>query len=189
MADLSALLSLLVAAVPVQDYLPCEPGTTIVYRWEPVSAPPAPARELTRTDRVEGSEGRYCSIRRTAAASDGREGDVYVLERLSDRVLDAGWAGALTAFRSPLLRAPLEHGRRWRFNRVDYRVQVVPSIRTPAGVFRSVIQVTAQSIPAGEFHAVRTYARHVGLIEDRRSEGRWVAIRIRSPSKKRKKGR
>ena len=172
------------SAMPVQEFLPCARGLRIEYHWQPIDGgKTAPDVVNTRVDHIEGQKGRLCFIRRTTF-DDGKkaDSDVYVVEHLTDRVLDAGWRGALTAFRAPLLRAPLSDGQRWRFNRVNYRVERLSrGFKTPAGRFDSAVRIHASSIPKGEYHAIRTYVRGVGLVEDRREQGAWIAVKIHRP--------
>ncbi len=197
-------------ALAVQDFLPCRPGTSIEYQWHDEADSPQP---VFRADEVLTEKGRLCFIRMRTwrgrrEADQPSSDDVYVLERLPDRILDAGWKDSMTAFRAPLLRSPIESGRRWRFNRVDYRVELVedglpPSVRAAVrvglpstggaadGAGRRVpgrgpvrpdpvaaIRVEATSIPAGHYHAVRTYVRGIGLVKDERLKGAWIAVKV-----------
>ena len=173
------LAALMMGSPAAGDYLPCRLNMTIEYRWFGADGRPTAS---TRTDRVQKQQGTLCFIRRTLEDPKGRHEAVYVLEILPDRVLEAGWAGELTAFRAPLIRSPIEDQKRWRFNRVDYALSPLKAGHaTEAGRFDSVIRVVAESVPRGAFRATRFYARGVGLIEDRRAEGRWVATRIHEP--------
>lgn len=174
----------LVGAPSVQDFLPCTAGQAIVYRWYDAGGRNT---RITRTDRIEGQRGRLCFVRRqTREAGRVTDTDVYVLEMLADRILDAGWQGALTAFRAPLLRAPLNDKHRWLFNRVEYRVEHLKhGWKTPAGSFKTAIRVHANSVPRGMFSAARVYAHGVGVIEEHLSTGKWVAIIVLPPRSER----
>ena len=169
------------SAPSVLDYWPCHSGWVYEYVWKSVDGATTAFR---RTDRIQRQRGRFCYVRRTAPATETpvtpAQDDVFVMERLPDRILDAGWADTMTAFRAPLLRAPLADGQRWLFNRVEYRVRADKGgVMTPIGQLWGVIRVHAESVPAGAFRAVRTYAPGIGLIEDRRLDGTWKLIAIR----------
>ena len=163
-------------ATSLPGLLPCEPGQRRTYRWQD-----ADGRNTAslRTEQVERRQGRLCFVRRTSRRGDlVVEDDVYVLEYLRDRVLDAGWQGQTTAFRPPRLRAPLKDGQKWRFNRVEYRLDTLPHGHTTfAGHFPFAIRVRADSVPRGRFWATYVYAPDVGLIEERVKDGAWILVR------------
>ena len=170
-------LVLLANGGTVHDFIPCRVGLEITYRWSDDRGDPT---EAYRVDRVLEKTGRMCWRRRTTL--EGQRvvaADVFALEHLPDRILNAGWRGSVTAFRPPVLRAPIQNGKKWRFNRMEYRLETLrDGHRTPAGHFASAVRVRAESIPKGVFRGQSVYARNIGLIEERLRDGRWVAIRI-----------
>ena len=168
-------LALAVTSPPLQDYLPCTPGLAITYRWTGNDG-----QTDTRIDTVEGARGRLCFVRRR----QGHDRDTFVREMLQDRILDAGWRDAMTAFRAPLLRGPLVDGHQWRFNRVEYRLKVLSNVATSVGRFRDAVQVHANSVVPGAYQSVRTYVPQIGLIEERRPHGIWKAVKVAQPPRK-----
>ncbi|MEO1338725.1 MAG: hypothetical protein AAFV29_23990 [Myxococcota bacterium] len=177
MMNLAVWLLWLGSTPSVQAFLPCHLDRVIEYRWYEAGGRKT---KVTRSDRVLERKDSLCFIERTTHHADGTSAsDVFVLEHLAHRVLDAGWKGQLTAFRAPLLQSPLRDGAEWRFNRVVYRLRMWPQgVQVPAGHYPDVIRVDARSVTPGHFHAVRTYARNIGLLEDRRPEGAWVAFSV-----------
>ncbi|MEM7676275.1 MAG: hypothetical protein AAF449_09755 [Myxococcota bacterium] len=174
---LFGLWALSSATSSVQDFLPCDTGRVIEYRWHEADGR---GTKVVRTDRVLEYRKSLCFVERTTRDPDhAQSSDIFVREYQHQRVLDAGWKGQLTAFRAPLLQGPLQQGRQWRFNRVQYRLHVWPQgVQIPAGHYPDVIRVDVRSVIPGRYRAVRTYARNIGLIEDRRPEGAWVAFSV-----------
>ncbi len=173
---LALLMVTSTAVTSLSTLLPCTPGQQRTYRWLDAAGQNT---DWSRTERTQRRKGRFCFVRRMSRKGDQLvDDDVYVLEYLRDRILDAGWKGQTTAFRPPRLRVPLQDGQRWRFNRVEYRLDTLPDGHTtPAGHFPFVIRVRAESIPRGRFWATYVYAPGIGLIEERVKEGAWILVR------------
>lgn len=175
---ISALLSLVTAAVPVADFFPCEAGHTVEYRLSDGSK---------WTDVVRGPHEERsfeCIVDRRIVDADGAaRTEAWVFERTKDRVSDAGWAGMVTAFRPPLLVAPLTAKKSWRFNRTTYVVEADDArVTVPAGTFDHCVIVSQRPTKGGAIVARSTYAPRVGLIRVEREGQVREATRV-SPAK------
>lgn len=141
------------------------------------------------TDTVRGPRKKRateCIVDRATKTPKGIAKDAWVFEVLEDRVAEAGWLGALTAFRAPLLKSPLELKRTWHFNRTTYEVVERGPCRVRAGKY--ALCVTIETKPAdGSAPAVRsTYAKGVGLVRVVKGDEVREAIRVsevRAPKK------
>lgn len=146
----------------VSRFLPCKPGLHLRY------ASTRGDQALSAVDeRIlgQGREPHTCEIeRRTTRAGAPARVEVYAIEHLPDRVANAGWVDTPTAFRPPLLVAPLTVGRRWHFNRSDFSVLALgESIVTPAGTFTDTVRVEERASDSS-FHSERVYAAGIGLV-------------------------
>lgn len=168
---------------PADAYLPCLPGLSIEYRLTVGGEPRAEVREVVRG---RGDEPRLCVIeRRTIYAGGAREDTAWAREHLPDRISNAGWAELPVAFRPPLLKAPLEKGRRWHFNRTDFEIaESGGAVTVAAGKFEPVV-VVEERASDGPHVARNTYARGVGLILRVRGAERMEASSVHLPDPRR----
>jgi hypothetical protein len=162
----------------VSRFFPCEPGLRIVYaerrRGEDTG--------VRRTETVVGPGALpgTCLLERT------REGpglspsrDPWLLEHLPDRVAIAGWAATPTLFRPPILKAPLEPGQAWAFDRQRWRVlEAGVRVRVPAGVFDGCVVVEDVALEGGPHRARVTYAPGVGPVNVEANGEQRVALRV-----------
>lgn len=178
-----AILLLVQAALPATStaspalYLPCTPGLTIEYA-------PTGGRQRTETVRGAGALPSTCVIDRETRGEDGKvEHEAWLREILPDRISNAGWADQPVAFRTPMLKAPLEAGRRWHFNTTDFVIRAVGErVSVAAGVFDGCVRVDERT--ADGKHAVSSvYAPGVGLILAESPGGRLEAARVGKPGK------
>lgn len=163
----------------VSRFLPCRPGLSVRYRstrGEQVGA------AIEERILGQGREPHTCEIeRRTARSSGPARVEVYAIEHLPDRVANAGWVDTPTAFRPPLLIAPLAVGQRWHFNRSDFRVLAQgESIVTPAGTFTDTVRVEERASDSS-FHSERVYAAGIGLVLYTQGAERLEALSVSVP--------
>jgi hypothetical protein len=183
---LLAVLALVAGAGPgalpapgaVSGLHPCEPGLRVTYAVE------RDERD-TGARRVEmvlgpGEPAGTCLLERTREAP-GRapSRETWLLEHLPDRVAVAGWAEAPTLFRPPILKAPLEPGRAWTFERQRWRVVAVGArVTVPAGTFEGCVVVEDEALEAGAHRGRVTYAPGVGPVVVEVGRERRVAIAV-----------
>lgn len=167
------LLSLAIVTAQPADFFPCEPGHTIEYRlsngttWKDVVRGPHDERKTE------------CVVDRTVVEKGASREEAWVFERTEGRVADAGWLDATTAFRPPLLVAPIETGKSWQFNRTRYTIESVDAkVTTKAGTFEGCVVVAER--PAGMDRVISrtTYAPGVGLIRVERGDQVREATRV-----------
>ncbi len=172
------MIALLLLAQAPADFFPCTPGLAIEYRLADAEGKVTGSR--VDTVRGPGKQPNTCVYDRLERQGDREDKDAWVLERLSDRVLNAGWLSMMTAFRPPLLMAPLEQGRRWHFDRVDYRVMEAGSRRTIGGqTFGPCVRVHERATDDSGHHGESTYCAGLGLVEYIGPKRHQVAIRVR----------
>lgn len=177
------LLGLLAGAPPSPAaLLPCTPGLAVTYRVEEGGRDTG----VRITDLVRGPREKdgLCvldreTLRPGRPEPNQRERDAFARELLPDRVLNAGWLSTLMAFRPPLLVAPLEVGRTWRFNRVEYRVAAVePRCAVPAGSFGRCVRVEERALDESGHQANVLYAEGVGPVRVERGARVQLAERV-----------
>jgi hypothetical protein len=166
---------------PLHRYMPCATGLAVHYRFERVENDIVRAIGATMTDVVEGP-GKMpatCVIERTLVRADGsKEVDRWMLEMQADHISAAGSVDQPLAFRPPLLRAPVERGKKWRFNTTDYEIlDADETVEVPAGRFKGCVRVHERSRD-GKHEAVHVYAPDVGLILHVSGTERYVAVRV-----------
>ncbi len=169
-----SILSLAIVAAAPADFFPCEPGHTIEYRL---------SNGATWTDVVRGPHPKRkseCVVDRKIVEKGGdTRKEAWVFERTEGRVADAGWLDATTAFRPPLLVAPLEAGETWQFNRTRYTVEATDAkVTVKAGNFEGCVVIAER--PAGMDRVVSrtTYAPRVGLVRVERGDQVREATRV-----------
>lgn len=179
------LVGILAGSPSVGDLWPCVKGVGLEYA-------------LTRDGRRLGTTvadvalgprpGGLCALERTTRAK-GRPArtETLMVERLKDRLLWAGEAGQLTAFRPPLVKGPLRVGTKWSFAGVRYRITAVDAVvESPAGRFTGGVRVEGRSLEAGAHHEVTVYVPGVGPVLRETNGLRWVPIRrLRAGPRKR----
>ncbi len=163
----------------VSRFLPCTIGLRVQYRSTRDGQALASIEERPRG---QGRELHTCEIERRTTRGEGpAKLEVYAIEHLPDRVANAGWVDTPTAFRPPLLVAPLVVGRRWHFNRSDFRVLTLgESIVTPAGTFTDTVRVEERASD-GTFHSERVYAAGIGLVLYTQGADRLEALSVSVP--------
>ena len=178
----------ILAVLPPVKYLPCTPGLELRYRIEQdgkdtrsrITDRIRGLREVNARARHPGFEQTtgLCIIdRKTEFGDDPPRDDAYALEVLSDRVSSAGWVSQLVALRTPLLKAPLESGARWRFGAVEFRIVANrETMEVPAGRFEQVLIVEERAMDGAPYRARTAYAPGIGMI--RREEGGRVRLLI-----------
>ena len=172
---------LLVAAPSVGALWPCAPGLSVTYQVERGGVDTG--ERVTET--VEGLDrSGLCRVVQVTLHPDRRaEREAFAYEHLPDRVSYAGYADTPTAFRPPLLRAPLEPGRGWTFQGVAYRVDAVGlRVETPAGRVEGCVRVTEAALGGGARRAEVVYAPGVGRVIRVADGVRWVATKISRPA-------
>lgn len=155
-----------VAAPPApSDFMPCTPGLSVTFAFYDAAGQDRGVRQVDRV-RGLGKAPRTCVIDQETRYADGRvEKDAWVREHLEDRILNAGWLSSMTAFRPPLLVAPLTTGQRWVFNRTAFSIaEIGTTFDVPAGTFDGCLRVVESSMPPGAHSAWLVYAPGVGLI-------------------------
>lgn len=171
-------LGLLAGAPPSVGALwPCTPGLRLRYRVTKAGEDTG----LRITDTVRGPLGRRLCVvdRRTEAPGRAAVEDAFVLERHEDQILYAGPEGSLTAFRPPVIRAPLEPGAAWIFNEVRYIVQAVDTkVETPAGAFEGCVRIRERSRVVGAHRGEVVYAPGIGPIVKVSGAARTVLERV-----------
>ncbi|MCA9553073.1 MAG: hypothetical protein KC933_23755 [Myxococcales bacterium] len=180
----TVLWALLLAAPPaVGDLWPCTPDLAITYRVERDGKDSGV--RITETVKGQGAMG-LCRVEQVTLHPGGKtETESFVYEHLPDRVAYAGYADAPTAFRPPLLKAPLEAGKQWTFHKVVYRVEAAgETIKTPAGTFPGCVRVSEAALAPGGRRAEATYAPGVGPVLRVTPGQRWVALEVRRPEAK-----
>lgn len=171
----------------VDPWLPCKPGLTITYA---LSTNGVERATVIETVRGRGAEPRLCVIDRRITYSSGEvETTAWAREHLPDRVANAGWADMPTAFRPPLIKAPIKKGAKWHFNRADHEIAGVGSpLTTRAGTFRDVVRIEVRALiedpsaekgSKGPLVSEQFYARDVGLVLSVRGEERMEAVLVR----------
>jgi hypothetical protein len=176
-------LALLAAAPPDPRALfPCTPGLAVTYALER-SGQDTGARR-TETVKGPGRAPRTCLLeRRDSGPGRAEQVDAWLLEHLPDRVANAGWAATPTAFRPPLLKAPLEVGRSWTFESQLWRVEAVGErVVVPAGTFDGCVVVEERSLEGAEHRARVVYAPGVGPVLVETRTWRRVAVRVTRPA-------
>jgi hypothetical protein len=178
--DLALGLLLAAAPPPVEALWPCAEGLSVTYRLERAGADTG--QRVTETVRGPGPTG-LCQLEQVTLHPDGRRTvEAFVYEHLPDRIAFAGYADAPTAFRPPLLKAPLEAGRGWTFHEVAYRVEAVAlTVETPAGTFRDAVKISERALKGGTHRAEAVYAPGVGPVLRVQGAVRWVALEVRRP--------
>ncbi len=163
----------------VERFLPCAAGLTVVYATEG-------GGRVTERVRGPGGEPNGCVVERTV----GREGDTkprpstpYLREHLPMKISYAGELDMPLAFRPPLLRGPLEKGRRWRFNTTRYEIEASGLTQAvKAGTFADCVRIRETS-EDGSWTLTRVYAPSVGLILSEGSGGRLEALSVSGKQK------
>jgi hypothetical protein len=179
------MFALLLLAAPPSAYLPCQAGLSIEYKVEP-----AGGAAFSMTETVQPSSPKMCLLEQTVRSISGRtEVNVFARELLEDRVLNAGYAELILAFRPPLLVAPIERGKKWRYQTTDYEIEGagVPC-EVPGGKFEDCVRVRERSRD-GKHEATSVYARDVGLVMYESRDRRIRATRIVRPDSKKTSGR
>jgi hypothetical protein len=168
-----AILLTLFATPPSAYYLPCTPGHSIEYRLssgstviDTVRGPRQKRPAECVVDRVSMKEGKVTSK------------DAWVFEVLADRVAEAGWLGATTAFRPPLLVAPLAPAQTWHFNRTDYVVALRGACTVKAGRFADCVTIDARPADREGPRTRSVYAKGVGLVRVEKGGEVREAIRV-----------
>ncbi len=170
------------ATSALTEYLPCTIGLSIEYTDRPRSGASGPKLEMTETIRGPGKEPRTCIIDRVVQKPDGqKEKDAWMREMLPDRIANAGWVDRPVAFRTPLIRAPIQAGKRWHFNTTDFEIKDVDAtIEVAAGKFERCLRVTERSTD-GAHEASSIYAPKVGLILYESKSRRVEAVKVMMP--------
>ncbi|MEQ8274463.1 MAG: hypothetical protein RMA76_45205 [Deltaproteobacteria bacterium] len=163
----------LVGAAPA-DFFPCEKGHTIEYRL---------SNGATWTDVVRGPHPKRaveCVVDRAVVEKDDKKrSEAWVFERTKDRVSDAGWLDTMTAFRPPLLVAPLTAGKSWQFNRTRYTVeQADAKVTVKAGTFTGCVVVAERPVGLDRVISRSTYAPGFGLVRVERGDQVREAVRV-----------
>lgn len=171
------LLSLVVGAPPIADLWPCTPGHGITYRVERGGQD----TQIRITETVRGPKaGGLCVLDRVVHRPNGsKTKEAFLLEVLPDRILYAGFLETPTAFRPPLVKAPLHRRSAWTFHRVRYVVQEVgTTFDTPAGTFANCVRVSEADMKGDEHHGYTVYAPKVGPIVKVTKGTKMVAERV-----------
>lgn len=169
------------ATVALQRYMPCTVGLTIEYEILPVENAVKTARRarMIETIRGPGKEPSTCVIDRRTIRPEGTEvKEAWAREHLPDRITNAGFVDRPVAFRTPLLKAPIKRGQRWRFNTTEFEIREVgDTFDVPAGTFDGCVRVVERS-KDGKHQAHSVYAPGVGLIIYESLEMRMRASRV-----------
>jgi hypothetical protein len=158
------------------EWLPCEPGLAITYQ---VTVDGQPRSKVVEEVKGRGSEPRLCVVDRRVAFEDGtKESGAIAREHLDDRISNAGWADLPSAFRPPMIKAPIEVGKKWHFNRADYEiVEVGKRLTLAAGTFET-LHVRERATDGNPHVADNWYARGVGLVLRERAAERMEAVAV-----------
>lgn len=170
-------LTLVAAPSSVHTFWPCTPGQSITYQV----IKGGKDTQIRITETVRGPKApRLCVVDRVVNRPNSKpEADAFALELLEDRIAYAGFADSPTAFRPPLLKAPLERGASWTFNRVGYKVQEVgTTFDTPAGTFEGCVRISEADIKGHEHEGYVVYAPELGPIIKVNGGTRLVAERV-----------
>lgn len=168
---------------------PCTPGASIEYGVEESAGEEWRAKEGRVVWTVRQSKPpNLCVIDRFKRAPEPPEAlETWTYERLNDRIADAGALGYTTAFRRPLLKAPLVEKSRWRFNRADFEiVRADFEAQVPAGRFPGAVEVRmkpadSEGVDAKRFERTWIFAPDVGLIVLQSPTSRLIAQRVIPP--------
>lgn len=173
------MLALLWLAALPQDYLPCTAGLSIEYNVESADGP------YSITDTIKELVSRVCTYERVVRSASGRtEVELLARELVEDRITNAGEARMKLGFQPPLLVAPLERGKKWRFQVIDYEIlSVGEPCEVPAGKLPDCVRVREKS-RVSAYEATSVYARNVGLVLFESEERRIRATRIVLPKSK-----
>jgi hypothetical protein len=177
---LSVAATTTATAAPI-EYLPCTVGLSIEYTDQSRSGA-GPTLKMTETIRGPGKEARTCVIDRVIQKPDGQtEKDAWMREMLPDRIANAGWVDRPVAFRTPILRAPIQAGKKWHFNTTDFEIKEADAtIEIAAGKFERCVRVTERSTD-GTHEASSIYAPKVGLILYESRSRRVEAVKVMMP--------
>ncbi len=146
--------------------------------------------QVTETVRGFGRQGLCVVDRSTLRPGAKPVKDAFALEFLKDRIAYAGFAEAPTAFRPPLMKAPIEVGAHWTFNRVAYRIEEVgTTFDTPAGTFSNCTRITEADLKGQEPEGYTVYAPGVGPIIKVTGTTHLIVKSLRKPSPKSLKSR
>jgi hypothetical protein len=166
------------------DYLPCTVGLTIEYRFEATGEGHRPTgAKMTETIRGAGREPNTCVVDREVIDREGRSNkDAWAREMLADRISNAGYVDQPVAFRPPMLRAPIERAKTWRFNTTEFEIEAIDEVvDVPAGRFTGCVRVREWT--RDHTHsATSVYARDAGLILYESRGERYVAVRVTKPN-------
>ncbi|MFO0727001.1 MAG: hypothetical protein U1E65_24690 [Myxococcota bacterium] len=170
-------------AVPegaVSRFAPCRRGLSIAYEERR-----GDALVFSMEEEVigPGAEPRTCRLlRRSAKTGQKPRSEEWAIEHLPDRIANAGWVSTPTAFRPPMLMAPIAVGTHWHFNRSDFRViGVGERVQLKAGVFDDTVRVEERASDGSAFRSERVYAAGIGLVLVTQDQTRLEAVSVRVP--------
>jgi hypothetical protein len=177
-----ASTSTLTGEALMNQLIPCTPGLRIEYEDTLKEGKGSVSRTI-ETVRGPGKEPRTCVIDRVVKRPDGKEDrDAWAREMLPDRITNAGWVDHPMAFRTPLLRTPIQPGRKWHFNTTDFEIKDVgDTFDVPAGTFEGCVRVFERSSDATH-EASSVYAPKVGLILYESKTHRVRAVKVTMPT-------
>jgi hypothetical protein len=180
---LALLASVLTSEAPpssgndLDRFLPCTPGLTIEYRLVDAKTNDKLA-DVTERIRGAGQEPRTCVTDRTTHYLSGKiDKESLAREYLVEKIMNAGYADQPLAFRPPILKRPLEKGKKWTFDADDYEIlETDAKVTVPAGTFDGCLRVE-QRERKGAYSAQSVYAPGIGLIRFDQGARKMEAMR------------
>jgi hypothetical protein len=171
-----------------QALWPCQAGLSLTYQVHRAGKDTG----IRITETVRGLRpGQLCIVDRITKHPESEPVmDAFALEVLKDRIAYAGYADAPTAFRPPIVKAPIRAGATWTFNRVGYRIEEVgTTFDTPAGTFPNCTRISEADLKGKEHKGYAVYAPGVGPIIKVTNGTRLIVETVRKPPAKPRKSR